>query len=489
MSHHEEFPDAQWSLSPDQLATYHELAELLEPQGDPRKFANLFQWRVTIPGVNSDEPEYASQLARLRNEAVASAIAAGRDALTALTREAKLTNEISAILATRDDAPLDTIVSWLSSGDNILINAALIFMNLKMLNEGLAWLERTLSMPGFDDSTARSLLMAAVPFSRQFWEHIDTVGDDLAEQYWSRISGIRAPREEWSDAVDVLVAHGRHWKALELLSFMLHEKLAVSVEQVKGTFEAIVSGTDTPQDPTMDGYYAQQLLQFLEDSVPDDTDLPRFEFTLFPLLYDNQPSGALYRLLARDPMEFVRMIQAIYRAEGEPKRPLSAREQAFGHLAFNVLREWTTLPGQRGDGTIDGEALIEWVRTARLALSDSGRGAVGDEQIGEVLAASPVGTDGIWPAEAVREVIDTLGSPRIDTGIHIGRSNRRGITSRDPFEGGDQERALEKQYRADADVIATRWPRTARVLRGIADSYRDEATAHDLEAESWSDDG
>ena len=270
---------------------------------------------------------------------------------------------------------------------------------------------------------------------------------------------------------------------------MLHEKLVPDVAQVKAVFDAILGGTEAPPDPAMDGYYAQQLLQFLENEVPDDADLPRFEFTLFPLLHDNEPSTALYRLLARDAMEFVRLIQAIYRAEGEPKRSPSANDQAFGHLAFRVLRGWTTLPGQRDDGSIDSDVLFDWVRTARLALSDSGRAHVGDEQIGEVLAASPPGLDGVWPAEAVRDVIDTIGSVRIDTGLNIGRSNRRGITSRGAFEGGTKERALETRYRADADAIATRWPRTARVLRGIADSYRDEARAHDSEAEGWSDEG
>ena len=489
IAHHKEFPDADWSLPVEQLQTYHELADMLEPKDDPRRFSNLFDWRVAIPGLNSDDPGYAVELERLRAEAIAAAVAAGGEALTALTREAKMSNAISVPLAARNDAPLDTILSWLSSRDSNLVNAALVFANIKMMNEGVPWLDQTLATPGFDDPTARSLLMAAVPFLREFWDRIDSLGSDLAEQYWSRVRAVHVPNDQWSEAVGVLLEHGRQWKALELLSFMLHEKLTPTVAQVKTVFEAILNGTEAPQDPTMDGYYAQQLLQFLETDVPDDVDLPRFEFTLFPLLHDNEPSGALYRLLARDPMEFVRMIQAIYRAEGEPKRTPSAQDQAFGHLAFSVLRKWTRLPGQREDGTIDGDALFNWVRTARLALSDSGRGSVGDEQIGEVLAASPVGADGAWPAEAVRDVIDTLGSARIDTGLNIGRSNRRGITSRSPFEGGTQERALEEHYRTDADAIATRWPRTARVLRGIADSYRNEARAHDSEAESWSDDG
>jgi excisionase family DNA binding protein len=488
-AHHEEFPDATWALPQEQLSTFHELADLLEPRDDARRFASLFTWRAMAQRSETEEPRYAEELDRSREEAITTTIASGGEALTALTREAQFVNPISLSLAQREDAPTSTILGWLSSGETTLVNAAMIYANAKMGEEGFAWLERTLADPNFNEPTGRAILMGAVPFARAFWEQIHTLDSGLEDQYWARIQATLLPNDEWEDGVDVLVQHNRQWKALELLSFMLHQKLLPKVDRVKAVFDTILSRSDAPENPTMDGYYAQQLLQFLEAEVPDDTDLPRYEFTLSPMLQDNEPSAALYRLLGRDPQEFVQMISALYRAEGEPKRSLTAQEQAFGHLAFNVLRNWRTVPGQRDDGTIDGEALLAWVRTARLALSDSGRGPVGDEQIGEVLAASPVGTDGLWPAEEVRDVIDTLGSSRIDTGLNIGRSNRRGFTSRGAFEGGTQERALEEQYRKDADAIATKWPRTARVLRSIADSYRSEARTHDFEAESWSDDG
>jgi excisionase family DNA binding protein len=486
---HEEFPDATWALPSEQLSACHELAALLEPQNDARRFAGLFGWRVEVPGVKSEDPRYAAELDRQREEAIAATLASGDEALTALTRKAHQVNLISTSLAKREDAPTSTILGWLGSGETNLMNAAMIYANIKMVEEGFAWLERTLADPDFDDPIGRANLMGAIPFARPFWEQVHTLDADLEEQYWARIRAIQVPKDEWEDSVNVLVQHQRQWKALELLSFMLHDKLTPKVVRVKEVFDMILARSDAPEDPTMDGYYAQQLLQFLEAEAPDDADLPRYEFAMSPILHDSQPSRALYRLLGREPQEFVQMIEALYRAEGEPKRTPSAHEQAFVHLAFNVLRDWRSVPGQRDDGTIDGEALFAWVRAARLALSDSGRGSVGDEQIGEVLAASPVGTDGIWPAEEVRDVIDTLGSSRIDTGLNIGRSNRRGMTSRGAFEGGTQERALAEQYRKDADAIATRWPRTARVLRSIAESYRSQARMHDLEAESWSDEG
>jgi hypothetical protein len=239
----------------------------------------------------------------------------------------------------------------------------------------------------------------------------------------------------------------------------------------------------------MTSFYIGTLLEYLEQEVPDDVDLPHYEFAFFDLVHDHQPSRALYRKLCDDPQEFVELVSRVYRADNEPKRELTPNEQAVGHLAWSVLHEWNVLPGLRSDGTVDGKHLTDWVRKARLALNDSGRGSIGDEQIGQVLAASPVGPDHVWPVEEVRELVESIGNARIDTGLHIGKANRRGVTTRGVFDGGDQERALEQTYREMASKVATRWPRTARVLRGMADSYQAEARRNDADAEWRGDDG
>lgn len=45
-------------------------------------------------------------------------------------------------------------------------------------------------------------------------------------------------------------------------------------------------------------------------------------------------------------------------------------------------------------------------------------------EIGHVLAASPPGTDDIWPAEAVRTIIENIGSRHVVNGIPWASSPR-----------------------------------------------------------------
>ena len=72
----------------------------------------------------------------------------------------------------------------------------------------------------------------------------------------------------------------------------------------------------------------------------------------------------------------------------------------------------------------------EWVTSARFQLSEYDRADVGDELIGECFALSPPGTDDVWPAEPVRDLIESIGSHELESGFIIGRRNSRGVTSR-----------------------------------------------------------
>jgi hypothetical protein len=235
------------------------------------------------------------------------------------------------------------------------------------------------------------------------------------------------------------------------------------------------------------GYEIGLLLDHLEAQETDAERLLRYEFVFFRLVEDHRQPRALFAALNRDPALFVDLVSRVYRGRKEPRRRLSEQEEALANQAWWVLQHWRTLPGRREDGTVDAEHLQRWVRDARLAFAEIDRADIGDEQIGLVLAASPPGNDAIWPAEPVRDILETIGSPSIETGVHVGAVNDRGMTGRGVYEGGEQERALAARYRNWARQAAGSWPRTARVLRGLAETYERQAQQEDARAEITAD--
>ncbi|BCW73656.1 helix-turn-helix domain-containing protein [Arthrobacter sp. NicSoilB8] len=486
---HEEYAEAEWAMSTDDVTLLRAVADDLTPDQDARRFSNLFDWRPRFPNYKWGEEGYDVELARLQDEALDEVLTLGAEALKALTLEVKTPHIIGRMLSAKGDALEEAILGWLSTKEENLRHAALTFASNKINLEGFSWVKAALASPALREAPSPETLMAAVPFAKQYWTEIAALGKDLEAAYWNRAQHHHVAPEERAEAIDLLVKHDRPWEAVALLNDMVHDNDEPGVGLVKVVLNSLRNGPGPVHDTTMSSYYVGNVLKYMEQHFPDDRELPVYEFTFFELLHDHQPSAALYRALGTEPSDFVSMINALYRGDDEPKRSLTAQEKAFAHLSFSVLQNWHTLPGLAEDGTIDGSQLTAWVRGARLAFSDSNRAAIGDEQIGQVLASSPVGTDGVWPAEPVREIIENIGNARLDTGLHIGKINKRGVTSRGIFDGGDQERELEKKYREMATKISTRWPRTARVLRGIADDYQQDARRHDSSAERMSDDG
>lgn len=486
---HREFSTSQWAMPEEHVKRLEAVAAAIEPVDDPERFVSAFGWRTPIPGVPRSTDEYRIERERLQREAVDAVLPQGIDALTRLALAVDDARSLGAALGAQTDAPEDELLDWLDSDQQNLAQVAIAFVERRIAANGLPGLDDILNSGHVESERAQINALGALPFGRVEWEWASTLTDPLQDSYWRSVRPFHVEPDELEDALHLLCEHGRPWQALELLSSSLDEAPKPSTSIVDFVVDALVMTQEPLTDHQMTSYHLEQALAFLEKEAPDHPRLPVFEFTFFDLLYDHRPSAALYRLLNANPAEFVALVSTVYRGENEPAGDPSAQDQARAHLSWSVLHEWSDIPGAQPDGTIDSDHLTSWVRAARLAFSESARTSIGDEVIGEVLATSPIGADGAWPAEPVREIIENVGSARLDTGVAIGRYNQRGVHSRDLFDGGAQERTLEETYRVWSAQIASRWPRTARILRGIAEDYAREAERHDAESERLSDDG
>jgi alpha-L-fucosidase len=100
--------------------------------------------------------------------------------------------------------------------------------------------------------------------------------------------------------------------------------------------------------------------------------------------------------------------------------------------------------------------------------------------IGQLLAAAPADSDGLWPCAPVREALEEAASLNIAAGMSMGVYNSRGAHWRG--EGGDQERSLAEKYRTWAQRLQFESPYVANLLEQIASSYDREAAREDAEA-------
>lgn len=493
---HRRFATADWSMDDDSLSAMQAIANRLEPTNSAERFGYLFDWHPDLPDVDPDDhTAYEARLLELRSQAVHNALAmASIDGLRKLAEHSPVSSQlgwVAGAVAPEDLTP--GLLTWLDSENPKLRETASTWASRKLQDHGAPWLVEALARPETALPTRRHALALRIPSESEYWDALAQVDAELLSAYWNEMHPWRIRAQDADRAAHELLGHDRPWAAVELLAASLHlgrsdEPSSVTPALVAEVLDAALASDSSAEGRAQSlGYAIGLLLDYL---ATEDTELDRvarYEFMFFRLLEQHRQPRALYAVLSRNPTVFVDLVSRVYRGKQQPRRQRGEGEEALARHAWWVLHHWRELPGLREDGSVDGQHLKQWVRDARLAFADADRADIGDEQIGQVLATSPPGADTIWPAEPVRDILEDIGSPSLETGVHIGAVNQRGVTTRGVYDGGQQERALAARYRQWAKQTAGSWPRTSRVLRGLAESYEREAQREDAQAEITAD--
>ena len=494
IARHRKFPSADWSMDEQPLSRLQAIADQLEPKSDVARFGYLFDWHPDLPDAELGDDGYDQKLAELRRQAVKETLdSASIDGLNALAERSVVPSHLGwAVGEVASDELTGNLLGWLDSESGALRDVTQNWAAQRLSENGVPWLLEVLARPEVKSLKQRTALALAAPATRELWDALSEAGEGLSDAYWSSMSPWRIKGADAEYATQELLRHDRPWSAIDMLTAVLHRKkdepVAIEVDLVERVLDAALVSDQDDAPSQSPGYEIGVLLDFLEANECPIDKLARYEFAFFRLLeHSRRRPRALYSLLDSDPSIFVDLVSRVYRGKNEPRRQLDKHDEALAQHAWWVLNHWRGLPGRRDDGTIDEAHLKEWVRNARLTLAESNRADIGDEQIGTVLSASPDGADGSWPAEPVRDIIEEIGSTGIETGMHVGVVNSRGVTSRGVYDGGRQERELASRYRKWSKETADKWPRTSRILRSLADTYEHDAQHHDARAEVTAD--
>lgn len=112
---------------------------------------------------------------------------------------------------------------------------------------------------------------------------------------------------------------------------------------------------------------------------------------------------------------------------------------------YTLLEAIERIPGHNEIGELKADHLAKWITSVRHSCAELGRADIADTYIGGLLSHAPVGQDGVWPCEPVRDVMEDIQSESLMSGAHRGVYNSRGVHPRG--EGGNQERQLAEKYR------------------------------------------
>ena len=370
------------------------------------------------------------------------------------------------------------------------------FAGGRMDSRGIAWLE---ALPLADWSVSAVVdLLTLRPFKPETWSRARELGPAVWANYWQRaapfVFGLQTAEIE--EAAREFLVHGRPFTAIDALASARFQNIQPSWELVMETLEAgqnyLLEKLPEQAKPKQDDWHhVRELFRYLQDRPDvDAARLGKLEWAYLPLLdgFSGSPI-ALSRAINTDPAFFVQLLSLAFRAESdkddskvEHAPELTEQERELATQAFKLVhRLWTGIPGRNeSTGEMEAAMLLAWMRQARELARGAARLGVCDSILGEKLAHSPE-EDGKWPCRAICEVLDADDGDDLRRGFYIGVRNLRGMYSKTPGEGGKQERDLADTYKRRAQGWEVEFPRTANVLKAVANSYEEEARQADEE--------
>jgi hypothetical protein len=482
LSEHLRFPDAKWVMPQEAIDKIQSAYIRFEPDDPITRWAWLFKSEDELPMAGSaDWKEREKALRQARVEAVEEiGDAGGLDILLSLAEQTKSAYTLGYSIGCSKYADSDEaflLSRCLGSTNPKFRDVAFGFLNGRASLAGGDWLR---VLRAKDESKAWEPQQVAdyyriLPFSSNTWNELAREKPETQDLYWKEVAIFghgEMSAEDCRAALDSLIQRDRLGTAIDFAALYTSVgKSRFDAESIAMLLERVLSGP-VNEKVNWSGltHDLSVLLDFLEKSgVIANERLGRMEWFFMPLVREHvRPPRALQKGLAESPEFFVEALTLLYRGDNDDPVEPNDEQRYRAERTYELLTSWNRLPGLGDKGNLNGEVLRDWVENARELANASGRLRVADTHIGKVLSHSPIGDDGAWPHEAVRDLLEDLTNEDIEGGMVTGIYNSRGVISRGIGEGGVQERAIAEHYSNHAKAITDGWPRVARLLRRIA---------------------
>jgi addiction module HigA family antidote len=336
-------------------------------------------------------------------------------------------------------------------------------------------------------------LLLLSPFRLSTWQLVDELPGNARAIYWQEVvpQYVFDAVEENNEGVRRLLDAKRPRAAFAAMHFKLDEIRPPLLFQL---LKAMVQdGNDKAGEYQLHDYDIQRAFQLL-DRNPDISleDKAGLEFAYLDVLArsfrggDGHQIPNLERYIEDHPEMFVQAVVWTYKRKEGGEDPteyrLTGDREHLAKRGYRLLEALERLPGQDKATEEDKrKKLQEWVSSVRKACTELDRADIADVCLGKLFSSAPVGKDGVWPNEVVRDVMEDLQSEAMSNGAHTGLYNARGVHWRG--EGGAQERELAEKYRKWAEALQYTHPFvSSSLLMSMVRTYEMEADQQDTEA-------
>jgi len=503
LNHHRSHPETDWALPESELARLETLYYKLQPTDIIDKYIWLFNdhWPAFPEGFKYKDNEFEKR----HEEQQRRVDEARQDAATNFIKELGLGKTLELRKKVKEFWLLgDALARIITSSVDILtvseclkdeknkIGFAQSFIYRKSIIKGFEWIKFLFKELEENKFSNKALSNVLIPLNQnqQLWNFVSSLDEEIQNAYWQNINPhfYHISDVEKAFGIEVLLKHKRFFSAIDIASHftgVIPTNLLSEMLKKAGTEKA-------NETPGFKGYEIERIFEELDKRTDiEKSTLIHLEWLYLPILDSyrtrRNPKN-LEQELAKNPEFFIDALKWIYipkdkaKLEEERKDISDDAIQNLAKQSYHLLHSWKKIPGMKDDYSIDETELREWIAKVRELAKEVSRLDVADMEIGKILAQYPENIPE-WPQEILFQIIEEINSDSLNRNYSSELFNKRGSSTRGPFDGGDIEREKAAYFGKLSNDFQNKYPNVAEIFKHLEQGYLTDAKRMDEQAE------
>lgn len=485
------FRDAFWSMDIEDIKPYQELLPRIEPTDILIKNKHYFKdYLLREDEILDPDTDFRQKVkeSRVFRKGILEQIIAekGWDGVWTLAGCVNNTDGlVEAVIELTDDSKRKVVYEKYVRGE---LNAAVVSKYFRTLYYELgkdAYIDYVEELKSISADHI-AIVLYAPDVKPELTEVLDNMNGQIQTEYWENVRAGILDLSQVRYVIDRLRNVGRY---ADILRFVYTDQLRDAVPMdlwLDILFE--IFDNCLYKVLFQESSYVADILKCV--SVPSEPALKSKLMLLELIMFDHlrhhlKPAEFHLRCMVNtEPELMMELVQMAYRPdEGyEDAAELTEAEKegkiVMARLSWDFFYHYHDVPGQRHDGSVDEVVLKNFITKLQECAKVCHREHVMPLVVGRILGNMPEGDN--YPTDLMCELVESLDSNDVDNEISCCLSNRRGMTSRSPFAGGNIERKHIETFKGYRDRAMTRSPRLVRVFENQIRSYEELAEREDL---------
>ena len=314
--------------------------------------------------------------------------------------------------------------------------------------------------------------ISSLPFDEKSKTLINELPDEATRNYWGRFTRFKIENKDLLiEAVENLLKYS-NWNALSLI---MHSQVEMfNTEEIliiisECTMKMI---TEKASIGSNECYFIKHLFSTVHQRIGDDFEsyptLFELEMRLYGIIGWENMKCCQY-LFKRSANLFAEIISLTYKKDdGSYDESIDTEKK---RVFFSMERDIKFCPGEE-NGFINKDVLNRWVSEFKSCLEYQQQKSRFYDKLGKLFACSPIGSDGIFPHEAIRDKIEEIGNEELMNSFACAIIYGRGVHN---VTGGKDEYKLGEKYAEISRKLSIRHPKTAKIFSIISRSFFNES--------------